>query len=116
MAFEELKKDLLDADVNVRSYIKNSDEYVRLKIFKVLMRSITSIVQIFLMGSILLISILLLSFAASYGIGQALNNVFYGFLIVGLCYLLIGVLCYFLRDKLNKPLIRRFSTYYFDEL
>ncbi len=116
MAFEELKKDLLDADVNVRSYVKNSDEYVRLKIFKVLIRSITSIAHLLLIGSILLISILLLSFAASYGIGQALNNIYYGFLIVGLCYLLIALLCYFMRDKLNKPLIKRFSNYYFEKL
>lgn len=116
MAFEELKNDLLGADVNIRSYVKNSDEYIRLKIFKVLLKSITSFLQILLVGSILLIAFLFLSLAASILIGQVMDNLFYGFLIVGVCYLIIGGLCYFLRDKLNKPLIRRFSNYYFDEL
>jgi len=116
MAFTELKNDILDANTNIRSYVKNSDEYIRLKIFKVLMRSITSFAQILLVGSILLISLLFLSIAASILIGEAINNVLYGFLIVGLFYMFIGIICYFMRAKLNKPLIRRFSQYYFDEL
>ena len=116
MAFEELKKDFLDADANIRSYAKNSDEYVRLKIFKILMRSITSFAQILVVGSVFLIAILLLSLAVSYSIGQAMDNFYYGFLIVGLCYVVFGIICYVFREKFNKPLIRRFSKYYFEEI
>jgi membrane protein required for beta-lactamase induction len=116
MAFEELKKDFLDADANVRSYIKNSDEYINLKIFKVLMRSITTFAQILLIGSVFLIALLIVSLAVCFGIGQAIDNLFYGFLIVGLFYVIVGVLCYAFREKLNRPLIRRFSNYYFDAL
>jgi cbb3-type cytochrome oxidase subunit 1 len=116
MAFEELKKDLIDADVNIRSYIKNSDEYIRLKVFKIFMRSITTFAQILLIGSVFLIALLIVSLAVSFGIGQAMDNLFYGFLIVGLFYTIIGMLCYVFREKLNKPLIRMFSRYYFEAI
>ena len=114
MAFEELKKDFIDADANIHSYIKNSDEYIRLKIFKILMRSITSFSQTLIIGSVFLIAILLLSLAVSFSIGQALDNFYYGFFIVGLFYIVFGILCYVFRGKFNKPLIKRFSKYYFE--
>lgn len=116
MAFDELKKDLIEVETNMRSYLKNSDEYVRLKIFKILMRSITSFAQILVVGSVFLIAILLLSFAVSFSIGKALDNLYYGFLIVGLCYIIFGIICYVFREKFNKPLIKRFSKYYFEEI
>lgn len=116
MAFEDLKKDLLDADTNIRSYIKNSDEYVKLKIFKILMKNITAFAKILLIGSVFLIALLLISLAVSFGIGQAMDNIFYGFLIVGLFYFILGAICYVFREKLNKPLLRRFSKYYFEVL
>lgn len=116
MAFEELKKDFLDADANIRSYAKNSDEYVRLKIFKILMRSITSFAQILVVGSVFLIAILFLSLAVSFSIGEALDNFYYGFIIVGLGHIIFGIICYVFREKFNKPLIKRFSRYYFEEI
>ena len=114
MAFEELKKDLAAADTDVRSYIDNSEEYLKLRIFKVLMSVVTSSAKLVLVGAITLLAILILSLAASYAIGAALDNTSYGFLIMGVCYLVIALICYFLRDRLNRPLLRKFSEYYFD--
>ncbi len=114
MAFEKLKKDLMEADADVRSYLDNSEEYLKLKVFKILMRSITAGAQVLLVGAIALLALFLLSFAASFGIGQWLDNTFYGFLIVGGFYVIVGIVCYLLRHRLNGPLLRRFSFYYFD--
>lgn len=116
MAFEELKKDFLDADANIRSYLKNSDEYIRLKVFKVLIRNIITFTQILLVGGVFLIALLMISLAASFGIGRAMDSLFYGFFIVGLFYIIFGMICYVFREKLNKPLIRRFSRYYFETI
>jgi hypothetical protein len=116
MAFDKIKKNMINADDHIRSYVENSNEYVRLKIFKILMRSLTSFAQIFLIGSVFLIALLLLSIAISLCIGQAMDNVYYGYLIVGSCYLLFGAICFVFRRKFNKPLIRKFSRYYFEEI
>ena len=106
----------MEADADMRSYLENSEEHLKLKVFKVSMKAITAIAQALLVGAIVLLALFVLSLAASYGIGQALDNTFYGFLIVGSFYLVAGLVCYLLRHKLNAPLIRKFSEFYFDEL
>ncbi|WP_339710863.1 hypothetical protein [uncultured Kriegella sp.] len=116
MAFDEVKESLSEAEASIRSYIDSSQEYYKLKGFKFLMRGITSFSKILLVGVVALLALLFLSFAASYGIGQALNNTFYGFLCVGLFYLLTGIILYFTRHKLNKPLLKKFSEFYFDDI
>lgn len=104
----------MEVDTDVRSYLENSEEYIKLKVFKVSMRTITAAAQLLLVGAISLLALLLLSLAASFGIGQVLGSTSKGFLIVGLFYVLLGIICYVLRNKLNRPLLRKFSKYYFD--
>jgi len=114
MALKELKRDLTEADVDVRSYLENSEEYFKLKIFKALMRAVTAFSHVMLIGAIGLLALILLSLAASYAIGTAMDNTYQGFIVVGLIYVVIALLCYFFRDKLDGPLLRKFSKYYFD--
>ncbi|RKN80405.1 hypothetical protein [Ulvibacterium marinum] len=114
MAFEELKRDLTETDADVRSYLENSEEYLKLKVFKVLMGMITSGAQIILVGAIALLALLILSLAASFVIGEALDSSYYGFVIVGTAYVFIAIICYLLRDRLNGPILRKFSKHYFD--
>ncbi len=116
MAFEELKENLSEADTNVRAFVEHSREYYQLKTFKVLMRAVTSLIKMLLLGAIALLALFILSFAAGFGIGQALGNTFYGFLCVGLFYVLIGIVVYVFKDKLNKPLLEKFSEFYFDDI
>jgi len=115
MAFENLKESIVDVDSNIRDYVGSNVEYYQLKSFKVLMKSITSLTKILLLGAVLLVTILMLSLAASYGIGEALDNTFYGFLVVGLFFVFISLLVYLFRDKLDKPLLKKFSKFYFEK-
>jgi len=114
MALKELKRDLTEADVDVRSYLENSEEYFKLKIFKALMRAVTAFSHVMLIGAIVLLALFLLSLAASYAIGNAMDNTYQGFIVVGLFYVVVALLCYFFRDILDRPLLRKFSKYYFD--
>ncbi len=114
MVFKEMKKDLMEADADIRSYLENSEEYIRLKIFKVLMGLITSGAQFMLVGALALLALFILSFAASFAIGEALESTYYGFIIVGSAYVIIAILCYVFRERLNGPLLRKFSKQYFD--
>jgi len=115
MAFEELKHNVSELDENVNSYVENSIEYAKLKGFKVSMVLVTYFIKILLIGTVALLALLLLSLAVSFALGQNMEQDYYGFLIVGLFYVVLGILCYLFRDRLNKPLLRIFSKYYFDE-
>jgi ABC-type multidrug transport system fused ATPase/permease subunit len=116
MAFEELKMDLKEADADLRSYLEHSEEHLKLKVFKVFMISITTAAQALLIGAIALLALLLLSLAASYALGELWDNIYLGFLAVGLFYTVLAIGCYLLREKLDSSIIRRFSKYYFDAL
>ena len=114
MAFEEFKEDLMGAEANMRSYIENSDEYLRLRIFKVVMRHVTGITQFLLIGIGMVFAMLFLSLAAGLALSEKLESYFSGFLIVGVFYIAIGVMLYIFREKLNAPILKKFSKYYFE--
>jgi len=114
MAFEELKKDLIGAEADMRSYIENSDEYLRLKIFKIVMLHVTGILQVLLIGVGFVFALLFLSFAIGLILSDVLDSSFGGFIIVGSFYIVVGVLLYVFRERLNAPILKKFSKYYFD--
>ncbi|NKI27918.1 hypothetical protein HCG49_15250 [Arenibacter sp. 6A1] len=115
MAIEELKENLSEAEKNLRSYVDNTAEYYKLKSFKLFMRGVATMAKVLLVGGVALLALFILSLAAAFGIGQALENTFLGFLFVGLFYILVGLMCYWFRHKLDKPILKKFSKYYFEE-
>ncbi|PIF00190.1 MAG: hypothetical protein CR994_06910 [Maribacter sp.] len=114
MAFDELKRDLKGADSDIRSYLENSEKYFKLRIFKVLMQVVTSFVHIIVVGAIAFLAVFLLSLALAYGIGSALGNMYYGFAIVGGGYVILAMIYHVFRQRFNRPLLRKFSKYYFE--
>ncbi len=104
----------MEADSDIRSYLENSEAYFKLKIFKALMRAVTSFTHVVVVGAIAFLAVFFLSLGVSYSIGQALENTFYGFAIVGGFYVVVAILCYVFRQRLDSPLLRRFSKYYFE--
>ncbi|MBT8179238.1 MAG: hypothetical protein KJO94_04290 [Eudoraea sp.] len=115
MAFEELKHDFSEIDKEVTAYVEHSLEYAKLKSFKISMVLVTYFAKVILVGSFAFLTLLFLSVAASLALGEAFDNYFYGFLSVGLVYFILAIIGYALKDKLNKPILRIFSKYYFDE-
>ena len=108
MAFEGLRQNISELDENVSSYVK-------LKSFKISMVLVTYLAKVILVGTIAVLALLFLSLAASFAIGNAMDNTTYGFAIIGLIYLILGIIGYRFRDKLNKPLLKMFSEYFFEE-
>jgi uncharacterized membrane protein YdbT with pleckstrin-like domain len=115
MAFNELKQNIKEADDIIHSYLKNSESYVYLKSFKIVMMLVTSIAQTVLVGALMLLALLILALAASFGLGQLLENTFLGFVIVGVFVLIITMFVYVFRKQINKPIIRKFSKTFFDK-
>ncbi|MGB2760629.1 phage holin family protein [Maribacter stanieri] len=114
MAFEELKNDLMGLKTEVGSYIEHSDEYYRLKIFKVLSKNITGLLKFILIGVSSLFALLFVSFAACLWLSEVLNSYFSGFILVAGFYILIAILLYLFREQLNRPVLKKLSKYYFD--
>ena len=116
MAFDELKENYSDAEETARSFIETSRQFYKLKGFKVLMKGVMVFVKIASVGIALTLALLFLSISAAFWIGSELDNTAYGFLAVGGFYILIGLIMYLLRHSLRKPLLRKFSEFYFDEV
>jgi ABC-type multidrug transport system fused ATPase/permease subunit len=116
MVIEELKENFVALDDDVRSYIEQNREYYQLKAFKIAMKGITSLTQMLFIGAIAILTVLLLAITVAIGIGQVMDNLFYGFLIVGLFFVVVSIMLYIFRDKIDRPVLRKFSEYYFDEL
>lgn len=115
MAFDELKKDLVEANADIKSYLEHSEEYLKLKAFKVFMVSVTSVAHVFLIGVALLLALFFLSIAISLAIGAALGKPVYGYLIVGAFYVLLSILFYIFRDRIDRPILQKFSKHFFDK-
>ncbi|WP_281541178.1 hypothetical protein [Maribacter aestuarii] len=116
MAFEEFKEDLMGAEADMRSYLENSEEYLKLQVFKVLMRFLTTTLQKVLVGLGIVFVLLFLSLGASLALCEILDSYYLGFIIVAGFYVLISALFYVFRQRLNGPLLRKFSPLYFDGL
>ena len=115
MAFEELKSELSDSQQAAKEFVESSAEYYKLKTFKFVMRAIIALTVVLFVGTIGLLAVFFLSLAASIAIGHHLGNYTDGFLIVGVFYAALGIVGYALRKKLESPVLRNFSKYYFED-
>jgi len=116
MAFEDIKEQIDHVEEGVRSYVKNSLDFYRLQSFRSMMKGITMTTKVLLIGGVGFIALLFLSLSAAFWLGTMLGNTAQGFLIVGGFYILAGIIIFLLRGKIEKPLLKKFSKFYFDEL
>lgn len=100
MAFKELKDNVEQIQQETKAYLESSVAYYKLWGFKVAMKS-TSVIVKFLMIVLCLAMVLsFISIVAAIAIGYVLDNLTYGFLIVGSVYVFFSVIVFLLRDKL----------------
>jgi len=98
-----------------QSYIESSISYHKLDIYKKLMRGVVSSTHKILIGFVLLIAVLFLSIALSIYLGEFLDSIALGYLIVGLFYMII-VLCIalFMKPVIESKLLRKTSEQFFN--
>lgn len=114
MAFESLKEDLAGSQQAARDYIESTADYYRLRTFKFLMKAVVALTLVLFLGALGSLALFFLSVAASLALGKALGNPTLGFLVVGGGYLLLGLLAYAFRRRLEAPVLKMFSKYYFE--
>lgn len=97
----------------LKGFLDTNVAYYKLYLFKVIANASSSIIGIVIVAIFALSTIFFLSIAASIFIGYLLGNLGYGFLIIGLVYLLLTMLISFQKDKiLEHYIIKKFSKFF----
>jgi hypothetical protein len=115
MAFEELKESTSKIQEETKAYVESTVEYYKLWGFKILTKSTRMVVRFILLGFFLMIAFLFGSIAAALAIGDAIDNIALGFLIVaGAYFILILLLCFLRLRFIERQILRRFSKLFFN--
>jgi len=116
MAFEELKENSEDLLIQAKAFLESNVSYYKLWLFRATMKSTTMMLKLFLLSVMLVIVTLFFSIAAAIGIGYALDNLAYGFLIVGGIYLILSIIVYKVQDNIVEgPILKKFSEFFFND-
>src|SRR5690606_10265447 len=76
------------------TYFKASHQYLKLKIFQQLTLSVSMVTKLVVISAFLFLGFIFCAVAAAMAIGEALENLLLGYLIVGLFFMLIALLIY----------------------
>ncbi len=113
--FGKKKENLKDVQNQTRDFVESNLEYYKLWVFKVVTQSVSSILKVVLIGVFLLMVMVFFSVAGALAIGYALDNFVYGFLIVGGIYLILSIIVYNLKNRIEEPIIKAFSDIFYNE-
>ena len=116
MAFEEIKENVEDIQEQAQAYIENNLAYYKLRTFKMAMKSATTILKFSLILLCFGMVLLFLSLALAFALANYLDSYPFGFLIVGVIYLLATGFLFLVRDKIVEgPLLEKFSEIFFND-
>jgi len=116
MAFDDLKEHSENIQEQAKDYIDKNLSYYRLLAFKMAMKSTTMILKFTLILLCFCMVLLFCSLALAFGIGNYLGSNTYGFLSVGIIYLLLTGLLFLVRDKIVEgPILEKFSEIFFND-
>ncbi|GGB77301.1 hypothetical protein GCM10007424_16690 [Flavobacterium suaedae] len=114
MAFEEVKENFEDLKDQAKTLYDANIRYYKLMGFKIAMKAGAKIAKIIMFLFLLLLVVLFLSLALALGIGYALNNFAYGFLIVGVLYLIVLGIVYANRNSIIEGrMLSKYSKKFF---
>ena len=114
MAAPVLQEPLLKAVGEVQNYVESSTDYLRLQMFRTLMRLLTSFAKSMVLGVLAFLALLFFSVAAALALGTWLQDDLLAFVCVGVFYMVVGVGAYLLRRRIERRILRSFSDLYYD--
>lgn len=116
MLGQETKNSTSDSTIDIaKRYSETSYKYIKLKIFHLLTSNVALLAKVFVIGVLFLISILFLSISGALAIGEELKSMPLGFLSIFLIYLILTLIAYLLRKKINKSVITSFADKFFSQ-
>ena len=102
---KKVKEHVEDLTDDSKAYLKSLLEYYRLDALKKSTKAIATLLRIAIKGSLLLLLFMFLSIGLSFLIGEYVNSVAYGFIIMGGIYLILLIIF----AIIAKPLSESFS-------
>lgn len=111
---ESLKSTSEDGVDIGEKYIDASYKYNKLKAFQILTYTTSSLTKLFLIGSLLSSGLLFMSVAVAIVLGDYFNNLSLGYLSVGFILLIVGLIIFSLRKFIDKKIIIKMSTQFFE--
>lgn len=97
-----------------QNYLKKTEEYYTLKAFQQLTLSISLVAKALVIGGLLFITLMFLAVAGAIAIGNWLDHVALGYVIVAGVFLITTVIIYFNRHLISNAIIKTFSLKFFD--
>lgn len=109
-----MKQEISDLIDKTKEYVKVRADIIKLTAAEKTSKAVAAIV----VGSILLIcslfALLFLSFFAGFYISEKMDNSYYGFLVVALFYIIIGLIVFFTKSgMIEKPIINKVLKSFF---
>ncbi|MBS9463239.1 phage holin family protein [Flagellimonas sp. 389] len=95
-------------------FLTANKKYYELKIFQQIAVATTSFSKIIVIGSLMGLGLIFLSFSAAFALGEYWNSTNLGFLAVGGSYVLIAIGSFILRNRLEQVIIQKLSKTFFD--
>ncbi|MDR0801446.1 competence protein [Fluviicola sp.] len=116
MAFDELKENTQQIQEEAKAYLESTIQYYKLWGFKIVMKSAKLVVKVLLLSFFLMMFLIFGSISAALAIGEALENIWLGFLIIAGVYLALILLLLFTRSRIiERQILRSFSTRFLND-
>ncbi len=115
MANPAIQEPVLKVVGSVQSYMESSTDYIRLHVFKTLMRLLTSMAKSATVGVLGVLGLAFLTLGASLALGEWLESYPKAFVLTGFFYLLVAGLAYGLRKRIDRWILRSFSDLYWKD-
>lgn len=116
MALSELRNAAQNLPHEVEVAFDSHLEYYKLFGFRVLAKTATDLVNIFVIGFFALSILFFVSIGGAFMLGEWLGNLGLGFLIIAGFLIILAVVFYLLRKRIiQRPVLRRMSDIYFKE-
>jgi ABC-type multidrug transport system fused ATPase/permease subunit len=112
--FESISNSSDRAKESTQEYAKTSLEYFKLKTFHITAYTVSLLSKLLLIGSFFAIGFVFIAIFSALALGKYFNDVSFGYLIIGVLFLIIGLFAYFLKKFIDKMVIKGIAKKLFD--
>ncbi len=95
-------------------YFQTTKEYYKLKVFQQLTKSFSILAKLAILGGLFFLGLIFVTVAGALWLGQILGSVILACLLIAGVLFMLTLICYLLRNKINKYVIRKTSKEFFD--
>ncbi|MEM5564367.1 hypothetical protein WNY78_04600 [Psychroserpens sp. AS72] len=113
--FESLNETTDKATDTAERYLKTSKDYFVLKVFQQLTLTLSFLTKFAVIGVLITLAFIFMAVAGAMAIGEKLDNLPLGYLIVGFIFLILSLIVYFFRNRINSKIISSVGDKFFDE-